>query len=89
MEKIAGDMSGLLHETLELYRELKVLLDTEKDYITDMDVKSLWVSTERKKSLVRSIEDQINRILGRVKKHAAHLAGLFAGMGAGSMVRNK
>ena len=72
MEKFAADMSGLLQETLERYRELKVLLETEKKYVTDMDVQSLWTSTERKKALARAIEDLIRRILGRAKNYTAH-----------------
>jgi flagellar biosynthesis/type III secretory pathway chaperone len=73
MEKIAGDMSGLLQETLELYQDLKSVLVTEKQFIKEMDVKSLWVSTDRKKRLVQSIEEVISKILTQAKQHAVHL----------------
>lgn len=72
MEKIAGDMSGLLQETLDLYQDLKSVLVSEKQYIKDMDVKSLWDSTDRKKKLVRSIEDVVLKILSQAKQYAAH-----------------
>jgi flagellar biosynthesis/type III secretory pathway chaperone len=72
MEKIAGDMSGLLQETLDLYQDLKIVLVTEKQYIKQMDVKSLWDSTDQKKKLVRSIENVISKILNRAKQYAAH-----------------
>jgi uncharacterized protein YoxC len=72
MEKIAGDMSGLLHETLDLYQELKHLLETEKKYITDMDVEKLWTSTDKKKQIVGSIESLVNKILDRVKNYVSH-----------------
>jgi len=72
MEKIAGDMSGLLHETLEKYRELKGILVTEKKIIIEMDVKKLWDSTDKKKTLVQSIESLITTILDRVKNYASH-----------------
>ncbi|MDD9303617.1 MAG: hypothetical protein HUK40_15255 [Desulfobacter sp.] len=71
MEKIADDMSGLLNETLGFYKELKVLLEAEKKYITDMDVQKLWDSTDRKKQIVESIESMIARILDRVKTYVS------------------
>jgi len=73
MEKIAGDMSGLLQETLKKYQDLKSLLEIEKKYITDMDLKKLWLSTEKKKALVSSIESIITKILGQVKHYISHL----------------
>ncbi len=73
MEKIAGDMSGLLQETLELYQDLKSVLVTEKQFIKEMDVQRLWASTDRKKKLVHSIEEAISKIIAQAKQHAAHL----------------
>ncbi len=72
MEKIAGDMSGLLHDTLENYQELKIILVAEKKYIIDMDVDKLWASTDKKKSLVQSIEVLMETMLDRVRNHVSH-----------------
>lgn len=72
MEKIAGDMSGLLQETLGLYQDLKSVLVTEKSYIENMDVKQLWVSTDQKKKLVQSIEEIVSKILSQAKLYATH-----------------
>ena len=72
MEKIAGDMSGLLEETLGLYQDLKSVLVTEKQYIKDMDVKNLWESTDRKKRLASALETVISKIITSAKQYAVH-----------------
>jgi hypothetical protein len=72
MEKIAGDMSGLLQETLDRYQDLKSLLVTEKTYIENMDVKQLWSAADQKKRLVQSIEEIVSKILSRASKYTAH-----------------
>ncbi len=56
MEKFADEIERLLEEKLSLYKKLIGILETEKTYIADMDVDSLWVATSQKKSLAISIE---------------------------------
>jgi flagellar biosynthesis/type III secretory pathway chaperone len=71
MEKIAGDMSGLLQETLDLYQDLKSVLVTEKSHIEKMEVQNLWATTEKKKRLVQSIEDKVAKILEQLNGRTA------------------
>ncbi len=73
MEKIAGNISGLLEDTLGLYQELRHLLEAEKEYIVQMDVQKLWKATDKKKHLANSLETIIEKILGQAKQYASHL----------------
>ena len=73
MEKIADNISGLLEDTLDLYQELRHLLEAEKKYIVEMDVQKLWKATDKKKTLANSLETVIEKILGQAKQYASHL----------------
>ncbi len=73
MEKIAGNISGLLEDTLDLYQELRHLLEAEKEYIVEMDVQKMWKVTDKKKTLANSLEMVIEKILGQAKQYASHL----------------
>ena len=62
MEKFAYKIEKMFQKKLLLYKELKKVLEQEKNYITDIDVDSLWKMTDRKKQLASEIE----RIRGKI-----------------------
>lgn len=64
MEKFAYKIEQLLQEKLSLYEKLQNILEEEKKNVVDMDVDSLWVTVSRKKSLVLSIDDVKQKIIG-------------------------
>jgi len=63
MEKFADKLEDMFQEKLLVYKELKKVLEQEKNYITDIDVDSLWKMTDRKKQLASEIEQIRGRIL--------------------------
>lgn len=56
MEKITHTIQEMLQEKLSLYTELNKILTKERAFIVDMNVNSLWKSTEEKKQLIYKIE---------------------------------
>jgi flagellar biosynthesis/type III secretory pathway chaperone len=62
MEKFADKIEKVFQEKFLVYKELKKVLEQEKNFITDMDVDSLWKMTDKKKQLALEIE----RIRGRI-----------------------
>jgi hypothetical protein len=63
MEKIACEIEKLQIEKLVLYKELKKMFEQEKIHIVDMNVDSLWKTTNRKKQLASEIVQVRERIV--------------------------
>ncbi|MCG8529313.1 MAG: flagellar protein FlgN, partial [Desulfovibrionales bacterium] len=55
MEDRVQVIEGMIRQKLELYRQLNTIMEKERDYIVDMDVDSLWKSSEEKKKISRRI----------------------------------
>jgi len=68
MEKFACEMEKLLQEKLLLYKELKKIVEQEKNHIVDMNVDSLWKITDRKKQLTSEIVQIREQILFVLKE---------------------
>ena len=64
----------MFQEKLLVYKELKKILEQEKDYITDIDVGSLWKMTDRKKQLASEIEQIRGRILCLLEENNVSLS---------------
>jgi len=68
MEKFTEKITGLLQDKLSLYQDLRNVIESEKKYVVEMDVESLWTAVEQKKQLVSAIEQLIETILARFKE---------------------
>ena len=69
MEKFAYKLENLFQEKFFLYKELKKVLEKEKDYIVEIDVDSLWKMTDRKNQIASEIEQIRGRILSLVEEN--------------------
>ena len=69
MEKFSGTLEDLFQDKLLIYQELKTIIEEERDYISALDVDSLWKMAERKKQLALQIEDRRSRIIDLIQKH--------------------
>lgn len=63
MENFAYKIDDYIHKKLLLYEELSAVLEQEKTFIVDMDIKALWLSSSRKKQLTLEIERIRNNML--------------------------
>ncbi|MBF0200969.1 MAG: flagellar export chaperone FlgN [Desulfamplus sp.] len=69
MEKITSEMENILHEKLDLYKELIKILEMEATFIVNMDMKSLWAASSRKKELLGAVEKVRQNILSLLDNH--------------------
>ena len=69
MEDQTQIIEEMIRQKLELYRQLNTIMEKERDYIVDMDVDSLWKSSEEKKKISRKITLIRGEILSNVTAH--------------------
>lgn len=63
MENFTPDIEKMMNEKLNLYRQLNLVLKTERDFIVNIDVDSLWKTSEQKSRITRKIETIREQIL--------------------------
>ena len=63
MEEISHEIEKMVQAKESLYKSLLELLETERQYIVDMDVESLWKCAEEKKQISLEIVGVRNEIL--------------------------
>lgn len=63
MEDFTPEIENMLEEKLGLYQKLNILLKEEREFIVNIDVESLWKTSEIKKKRVQKIEALKEKIL--------------------------
>ncbi|MCD4722830.1 MAG: flagellar export chaperone FlgN [Desulfobacula sp.] len=63
MENFTPDIEDMLNEKLDLYKQLNAQLKQERKFIVDIDVDSLWKSSEKKKKITKEIQALRGKIL--------------------------
>ncbi len=69
MEKITCNMLKTLQQKLVLYCDLVSVMTKERDYIINMDIKSMWSACSEKKKIAIDIE--------KIKKKIADIVKLY------------
>ncbi|NOX34973.1 MAG: hypothetical protein GXP56_14805 [Deltaproteobacteria bacterium] len=67
MENFTPGIEDMLDEKLSLYRKLNVLLKEEREFIVNIDVPSLWKSSEKKKEITKKIQKLREKILYHIE----------------------
>lgn len=70
MEKLADKIQDMFQTMMLLYKELKMLLEQEKNHIVEMDLDALWKTTDRKKQIaieITQIKDQLRQMFEKNK----------------------
>ncbi len=73
MEKFACEIENMLQEKLLIYKELKKIVEQEKNYIVDMNVDSLWEMAGQKKQLASEIVQIRGRIISLFQENKIDL----------------
>ena len=63
MENFTPDIEDMLDEKLGLYKQLNAILTQEREFIVNIDVNSLWKSSEQKKKIAQKIQGLREKIL--------------------------
>jgi flagellar biosynthesis/type III secretory pathway chaperone len=63
MENFTLDIEKLLKEKLDFYHQLNVILKKERKFIVNIDVDSLWKSSEQKREITQKIQALREKIL--------------------------
>ena len=56
MENFTPDIEDMLNEKFALYKQLNALLKEEREFIVNIDVDSLWKSSEKKRKITQKIQ---------------------------------
>ena len=65
MEKFADQIQEMFYAKVLLFKELKKILEQEKNHIVEMNLEALWKTTDRKKQIaveITQIKDQLRRL---------------------------
>ena len=63
MENFTPDIEDMLNEKFALYKQLNALLKEEREFIVNIDVDSLWKSSEQKRKITQKIQGLREKIL--------------------------
>jgi flagellar biosynthesis/type III secretory pathway chaperone len=77
MENIAAGLENLFLEMLSSFKKLKAVCEQEKDSLSDIDVDTLWKTTEQKKKLTAELQgtrEKVFTLLEQKKIMARHEA---------------
>lgn len=68
MEKFTADIENLLNKKLSLYRQMNDLLKEERKFIVNIDVDSLWKSSDQKRVITQKIQAVKTDILASLEE---------------------
>ncbi|MFH2093680.1 MAG: flagellar export chaperone FlgN [Pseudomonadota bacterium] len=67
MEKFTENIETLLNKKLSLYQQMNDLLKQEREFIVNIDVGSLWKSSDQKRQIAEQIQAVKTQILAVLK----------------------